>query len=120
VADIQDRTVAGLTVSLMPAMIVDLTCTIDIVIKTGYSSLEVLAAVEEYINTLVSPKNWDWQDTVRANYIVARVAQVEGVDYVDSVVFDSPTSAIASKVGDDIVFAYRGTLPSLTATIGEA
>lgn len=118
--DVTDRTIAGLTINYMPAMIVNISCSIDIVIKTGYSSLEVLNAVEEYIEGLVSPANWDWASEVKTNLIIARVAQVEGVDYVDSVTFDSPTSAIATLSAGDIVFPYKGTLPLLTATVGEA
>lgn len=118
--DIIDRTIAGLTVNYMPAMIVDVSCSIDIVVKAGYSSLEVLNAVEEYIEGIVSPANWDWASTIKTNYIIARVSQVEGVDYVDSVTFDSPTSAIASLSSGNIVFPYKGTLPRLTATVGEA
>jgi hypothetical protein len=120
VNDVTDRTVAGLTINYMPAMIVPISCSIDIVIKAGYSSFEVLAAVEEYIESVVSPANWDWASEVKANLIIARVSQVEGVDYVDSVTFDSPTSAIASLSAGNIVFPYKGTLPQLTATIGEA
>lgn len=118
--DISDRTIAGLTINYMPAMVVDISCSIDIVVKSGYSSLEVLNAVEEYIESLVSPANWDWASEIKTNYIIARVSQVEGVDYVDSVTFDSPTSAIASLSSGNIVFPYKGTLPLLTATVGEA
>lgn len=115
--DIEDRSVSGLNVKIMPAMIADISCSIDVAIKTGYSSLEVLQAVEAYIQDLVSPANWDWSTGVKANLIAARVALIAGVDYVDSVTFDSPTGVLATLNAPDIDFNYKGVLPQLTVTV---
>ena len=118
VADIESKTVAGLNVTYMPASIVDISLSANIAVKSGYSTFEVTTAVKEYIENVISITQWDWSSTIHLNYVIAKISQVEGVNYVSSIAFDAPTNPIASVVSNNMVFLTRGTLPNLTATIG--
>jgi len=118
VADIESKTVAGLNITYMPASVVDISLSASITVKSGYSAYEVTAAVKEYIENVISITQWDWSSTIHLNYVIAKISQVEGVNYVSTVAFDATTSPIASIVSDNMVFLTRGTLPNLTATIG--
>jgi hypothetical protein len=118
VADIRSKTVAGLGVTYVPASIVDIALTATIAVKPGYSNYEVTLAVKEYIESVISITQWDWSSVIYANYVIARISQVEGVNYVSSITFSSPSNPIASLASNNITFLTRGTLPNLTATIG--
>ncbi len=118
--DVDGKTTAGLTIAIEDAIVCEFQVAVSIVVKQGYNALTVSTAVEEYLETLMSPNVWGWESVVRKNAIIARTAQIEGVDYVTALTFTlEPTSAILAEVDaitGDIEFFYRGTLASASVT----
>lgn len=122
--DVVAKTVAGLTIGITAPIIVDITATVTIRTETGYSVLVVQDAVDAYITELLSPAGWDWSSRIRKNQVIARITDIAGVDYVSSLTFtiDSGYSNFATIDGTtgDVIFTYKGMMPSATVTVSEA
>lgn len=118
--EVRERAIAGLSVHYVPPLIVDVDATVTVTINEAYSATEVIDIIKIYIEDLISPAFWNWSPRLRLNYAVAKIAQVEGVDYVNSLEFDIDVDAPAIIEDGDVLFKYRGTLPRLTATITSA
>ena len=118
--DVESRVVAGLGVIVEDALIVSTEIVVDIKIKPGISTLAVRDAVEQYVEELVSPAQWDWSPLVRKNALIARISQIAGVDYVDTLTFTLNAGEVLAEVNGttgDLEFFYKGTLPLATATV---
>lgn len=118
--EVRERAIAGLTVHYVPPIIVDVDVTCTVTVNESYSAAEVIEVATQYIEELISPAFWNWSPRLRLNYAIARIAQVEGIDYVNSIEFDIEDDVPAYLEDGDVVFNYRGTLPRLTAAITSA
>lgn len=119
---ISDKSVAGLNIVLTHPVIVPVSVGVTIRTATGFSGLTVGDAVDTYVTELLSPNGWLWDDTIRGNYIVARVSQIAGVEYVTDVTFtlDAAYSEFATVSGGNLEFTHKGALPLATVTVSEA
>ena len=122
--DVEEKTVAGLTIGIEAPILVNITATITLRTKVGYSTLSIHDAVDAYLTELLSPEGWDWSSRLRVNQVIARITQIAGVDYVSTLVFtiDSGYSNYATIDGGtgDVIMTYRGVLPVSTITVSEA
>jgi hypothetical protein len=122
--DVEEKTVAGLTIGIEAPILVNITAVITLRTKVGYSTLSIQDAVDAYLTELLSPGGWDWSSRLRVNQIIARITQIAGVDYVATLVFtiDSGYSNYATVDGatGDVIMTYRGALPVSTITVSEA
>lgn len=118
--EVRERAIAGLTIHYVPPLIVDVDITCTITVNESYSATEVISVATQYIEDAISPRLFQWSPILRLNYAIAKIAQVEGVDVVNSISFDLPDDTAASLEDGDVVFAFRGTLPRASATITSA
>jgi len=118
--EIRERAIAGLTLHYVPPLIIDVDITCTITVNESYSATEVIDVAKQYIEDAISPRLFQWSPILRLNYAIAKIAQVEGVDVVNSISFDLPDDTAASIEDGDVVFSYRGTLPRVSATITSA
>lgn len=121
ISDIGDRLVAGLSYDVVNALTVDVNVEINISVLTGFDEIAVRDNVEAVIGAYLSTQNWNWDQKIRANNILARAATVAGVDYVDSVTMTLDAGELLATVDGgtgDVDFGYRGTLPVATVSCG--
>lgn len=118
--EVRERAIVGLSVHYVPPLIVDVDLTCTLTINESYSATEVVAVAKQYIEDVISPTQFPWLSRLRLNYAIAKIAQVEGVDYVNSLSFSLPDDTAATLEDGDVVFMYRGTLPRVTATLTSA
>lgn len=123
-ADVEDRTVAGVVLGALPPIVVPITATVVIKTEPAFSTLTVANAVDAYLTDLLSPANWDWSSRIRVNQVVARITGITGVDYVSSLAFELDPSvngeyATIDDPSGDILMVYKGSLPLATVTVSE-
>lgn len=119
--DISEKTVAGLTVTATHPILVPVEVSIEIDTREGYSPLAIGDAVDQYVTDLMSPNTWDGDTTWRINYVVARVSQLTGVNYVSDLSFNNVAAVYGTNVafGPDVSMTYKGSLPVATVTVSE-
>ena len=121
-SEVETRSTAGLDISITDAILVNITCDVTIKTRSSYSSVSVGNDVETYVTDLLSPNGWDWEDTIRATQIIARISQITGVDYVVDITFtvDSGYENLATvESNGDVSFFYKGSLPVASVTVSE-
>lgn len=118
---VSEKVVVGLQILVRDAIILDFTVNITIKVLEGYDTNVVQASVDEYLQTLLSPNQWDWSPRIRKNAIIARAAQVVGVNYIEDFEFvlavDEPLAFIDAGLTEDVVFIYEGTLPNASVNV---
>lgn len=117
---LSERVVVGLQILVRDAILFDLEVNIIIKVLEGYDANDVQFAVDEYLQTILSPNEWDWSPRIRRNAIIARAAQVVGVDYIESFEFVlevGESRAEIEPITGDVLFIYEGTLPVPTVNV---
>jgi hypothetical protein len=111
---VENKVVAGLSAAVVDALVVNIDLNISIKLRSGFDNTSVSVAVKEYVDGLLSPDQWDWSPVVRKNAVIARIAQVAGVDYVEFFEFSldsgEPLATLNETTGD-VEFSYKGVLP---------
>lgn len=111
---LSERVVVGLQILIRDAITFNLGVNITIKVLQGYDANTVESAVDLYLTEILSPNDWDWTPRIRKNAIIARAAQIVGVDYVEDFEFvlDAGESlAEIDPITGDVTFIYEGTLP---------
>jgi len=110
-ADLTDRSVGGLIVRVDNARVVPVGISVNVTLKSNnLTGSSVETSIKEALDQYVHPDYWEWGDAVYKNEIIALVDRVAGVDRVISVTLTESTK-YTQKIGDDIVFTYKGLLP---------
>jgi uncharacterized phage protein gp47/JayE len=118
--DIRSRCVGGLTVYVTDVILAYISVSISIAVIEGYSSLDVRTAVDAFVTNYLSPLEYPFTTEIRKNQLIADVANVDGVDYVDSftMTVNANSTELASIDGSgNAVFVYKGTLPVSSVTV---
>lgn len=116
--DVRARSIGGLQIFIADVINAPISVTINIKVLTGFSELDVRSSVDDDITAFLSPEYFVFSDRIRANALISRISQIDGVDYVDSITITSDNTAIAYIDGaGDCVFRFRGTLPSASVTV---
>lgn len=92
----QARCAAMITVHVADASIVTQAVTYTCHALPGYSTIAVRDAVNAAIGAWMSPNAWTWGDDIRQTDIIALIADVAGVDYVDSVTVPAATTVLSA------------------------
>jgi hypothetical protein len=117
-ADIQSKCVAGLIVDITGVDSVDIDVTCIIAIQTGYSSLEVRTAVDEYLTSKLSYSGYDFAGFIIKNEIISGVANIPGVKYVSDISFSSTDPDFDYDTLTGVVsFASKKNVPSASTTV---
>lgn len=116
--DIRSRSVAGLNVYISDVILAPIDVDVDIKVREGYSSLAVRTSVDDYLTSFLSPSQYPFSSLVRKNALISQVAQIEGVEYIDSLTLTSEDADICTVNGNgDVEFIFKGTLPLSTVTV---
>lgn len=119
--DVASKSVAGLSVYVSDAIIVEIAVSVSIGVIDGYSEIEVKSAVSNYITAALSPASFPFSPLIRKNALIASISRIAGVDYVNDLQFtvEPGSEAIAAidPVSLDLVFNYVGVIPSTTASV---
>lgn len=116
--DVRSRAIAGLQVFITDVILAPFDVNIDIKVLAGFSELDVRTAIDDDITAFLSPEFAPFADKVRLNAIISRVSQMPGVEYVDAVSFTSSNTSVAYvDAGGDLIYRFRGTLPSASVTV---
>lgn len=120
--DVSSRSIAGLSVYVTDVITAEITVNATIGVTEGFSKIDVKNAVTNYINNALSPGSFAFSPVIRKNVLIANIARIAGVDYVQNLDFGvaSNSEAIASIDAvseNDLLFNFTGTVPSATATI---
>lgn len=119
-AGLSERIVLGLQILIRDAILFNLEVQMVIKVLEGYDANVVQFAVDEYLQQILSPNEWDWNPRIRKNAIIARAAQVVGVNYIESFEFileeNEPLAEIDPITGD-VIFLYKGTLPNTSVNV---
>jgi hypothetical protein len=116
--DIKNRCVGGLSVHVSDVILAYISITTSIAVLSGYSSIDVKTAVDTYVTNYLSPAEYPFATQIRKNQLIADIAQIDGVDYVDTFVMtvNANSTELASVVDGDVVFNFKGTLPVASVT----
>ncbi len=88
---------AMLALHVQPADVVTQAVTYDCHVLAGYSTTDVRNTVNAAITAWMSPDAWAWGDDIRQTDIIALIAAIPGVDYVDSVTVPATTTALTAS-----------------------
>lgn len=116
-ADVEERAVAGLSISIQPPTIVPIDVDVTITLTSGYLQTDVVTDVETALNQYLHPDYWDWADTIHYNEIIALVSNVEGVDRVVDLTLTDPGTGTQVVDTVDLQFLLLGSLPEVTPTV---
>jgi hypothetical protein len=116
--DIRQKTIAGLSVYVADVIVAPISVSADIKVKNGYGVLDVRDAVDDFLTAYLSPAEYPFTTIIRKNQLLSLIAQIDGVEYVDSLTLTSDNELISYvDSNDDIAFYFKGTLPSATVTV---
>lgn len=114
-ADVRQRSVAGLTFYVLDPTICVLGLTGSVVIDESYDILEVEDSVRSALIDYLSPSSYPYTyDRVRQNQIVSIISRVPGVVFVEELTLDPIGDNWLPQYGNDLLFRNKGTLPSLS------
>lgn len=88
---------AMITVHVADASLVTQAVTYTCHALPGYSTIAVKASIDAAITAWMSPDAWPWGDDIRQTDIIALIAAVPGVDYVDSVTVPATTTVLSAS-----------------------
>lgn len=114
--DITNRAIAGLDIVVDNAVVANITVSVEVTIKPGYTASQVTSFVQTAIDNYLNPDYWDWSSIIYYNEMISLVDRVEGVDRVVSLSLSGPANWTTAS-GTDLAFDYFGVLPSNTTTV---
>lgn len=117
---LSDRVVVGLQILVKDAITVNVEANMTIKVLPGYDSTTVQTNVDTFLQEILSPNEWNWLPRIRRNVLIARAAQVVGVDYIESFAFvlnGGEFLAEIDEINGDVIFIYEGTLPITAVNI---
>lgn len=116
--DLEERCVAGLTIAITAFDPVDIDVACEIAILTGYSSLEVRTAVEEYLTTKLSYAGYNFSGSILKNELISGIANIAGVKYVSSIGFTSTDTDYSYDSGTETIsFESKANVPNPNITV---
>jgi hypothetical protein len=116
--DLTDRSVAGLTITIKNAPVVNVTVAVTVVRDSGFLASEVQSNVEDALSAYLHPDYWDWSSTIYYNELISLIDQVSGVKRVSALTLTDPSSGTDfTASGSNLEFKKYGALPRVTTTV---
>ncbi|MDQ5975489.1 MAG: hypothetical protein QG661_2698 [Actinomycetota bacterium] len=97
------------TVHVEPATLVTQAVTCEVTALAGYDPGDLETTITAALTAWMTPNSWTWGDDVRQTDIIALLADIPGVDFVDAVTVPSGTTALAA---DELA-----TIGTITVTV---
>ena len=114
-ADVQSKSVAGLTINVVDPALVTLLISGTIAISQRYDQESLSHTIEDALVDYLSPANYPLNiDRIRHNQIVALISNIPGVVYVSSLTLTPAEDGWLPQYGDDLLFRYKGSLPVIS------
>ena len=117
-AEIQDKSVAGLEIGIQNVTIVEIEIEATITHSTDYETDVIEANVKSILTSYFSPKGYRFTDGIKVSEFYSIISGVAGVLHITDlsiVVTDNPSSGTVDG-GNNITFVYKGSLPSIAAS----
>jgi hypothetical protein len=115
-ADLVGRCSAGLTINVNDISLVTLEISGDVVLDAAYDQSPLQDAVYSALVDYLSPMTFPLTDsTIRNTSLISIISRIPGVLYVDSLTLTGTGSGWLPKIGNDLQFRDKGTLPSLSS-----
>lgn len=112
VADVRSKAVAGLTFEMLDPQICTLELSGEIIISESYNAAAVEDAVLNALVDYLSPAKFPYTlDRIRQTQLIALISNVPGVVFVESLVLTPTGSGWLPKLGNDLLFHKKGSLP---------
>lgn len=113
--DVTDKSVAGLSYTIRDPQIVTLEISAEVVLNEDYDQEPLQETVKYAIVDYLSPLSFPYsEDRVRQTSIISLITSIPGVLYVKSATITPTGSGWLPKIGEDIQFANKGSLPSIS------
>jgi hypothetical protein len=110
--DISSKTVGGLVLGSVAPVPVQIFCVVDIVVSSGFTSLEVRTAIEEYLEGRLSAVGYDFSGIIIKNELISGISNISGVRYVKSLILDHGDILRADIDADgNITFLHKNSVP---------
>jgi uncharacterized phage protein gp47/JayE len=114
-SDVQNSSIAGLTVNVLDPTLVNLTVNANVIINDLYDATVLQSSIVDAVVQFLSPGSFPSNlDRVRTSQIISIIANVPGVVYVDEITILPVGSGWLPKYGNDLLFQNKGTLPIIS------
>ena len=114
-ADVQSKSVAGLTINVVDPAFVTLEISGTIAISQRYDQESLSQTIEDTLVDYLSPVNFPLNvDRIRHNQIVSLISNIPGVVYVNSLTLTPIEDGWLPQYADDLLFRYKGSLPIIS------
>jgi len=113
--DLSSKTVAGLTINVNDVSIATLDIEGTVTLDAAYDQEPLQDAVYSALVNYISPMEFPFsENTVRYTTLISIISRIPGVLYVNELTLTGTGSGWLPKIGNDIQFQNKGTLPSLS------
>lgn len=113
-ADVTDRTVAGLAIGILDVVPAELSITIDAGYLASYEEADVEDAIIQAVTNAISIEQAPFDEMLRKSYVYSELAVLESLAYISSITFVSEDSNSSVNLDGDVEFSLKGTLPYIT------
>lgn len=112
--DLVSKSVAGLTYTIKDPTLLTLEITGSVVLDAAYDQEPLQNAVSSALVDYLSPMKFPYSETkVRYTTLISLISSIPGVLYVDDLTITGTGTGWLPKVGNDVEFQYKGSLPNL-------
>lgn len=123
-ADLDDRCVAGLTISVVDMLNFTVQVNVSVSVLDGFTPSTVTDEVAAVLDSYLTYSGWDFAETINKNILIAKASQVPGVRYISSlaiVITGSTTYAemeeVATVETGNVTILRAGVVPVGTAEV---
>lgn len=114
--DLVSKSVAGLTYTVRDPNLLTLEITGSVVLDSAYDQTPLQEAISSALVDYMSPMKFPYSESkIRYTTLVSLISSIPGVLYVEDLTITGTGTGWLPKVGNDIEFQYKGSLPSLAA-----
>lgn len=97
------------TIHVEPASLVTQAVTYEVTALAGYDPGDLETTIDAALTAWMNPNDWAWGEDVRQTDIIALLADIPGVDFVDAVTAPAGTTALAAH--------QLATIGTITGTV---
>lgn len=113
-ADIQNRSIAGLEIGIQDARTIELTVEANVAHSSDYESATISQNIKSALSTYFSPQNYRFSEGIKLSEFYGIMSSVAGVIYITNLSVDVTTPAEATIDGDgNVDYVFKGSLPSI-------